>query len=120
MALLIDHQPISVNPGTRQFEAAVDAPGRIVVRLARQTTAEPALWADGVEVSLNVEVSDDNGSTWRNLVAFTAHGGIYVGRDGEAAESFVDCPFPAVTNRTRLTATVSGGTLVTRLTVERV
>lgn len=119
-SLLIDHQPVSVNPGTRQFQAAVDAPGTLVVRLARQTTATPTLWDAAVEVAFNVEWSEDGGATWRDLGGFTASGGIATHpASGELVETVMVCPFPPTTDRVRATATVSGGRLDTVLTIER-
>jgi hypothetical protein len=119
--VLIDHQPISVNPGTRSFEAAVDQPGSLVVRLARKTTATPTLWADGVSVSLVVEWSTDAGASWRDLGGFNADGGIaFLISGGEAPETVMQCPFPDATNRIRATATVSGARLESVLTIERV
>lgn len=119
-SILIDHQPISVNPGSRTFETNVDQPGSLVLRLARKTTATPTLWADGVGVSISVEWSEDGGATWRDLGGFAAEGGIVPAKEGgEAAESYMECPFPDTTNRVRATATISGAQLVSVLTIER-
>lgn len=119
-SILIDHQPISVSPGTRTFETSVDQPGSLVVRLARKTTATPTLWADGVIIALDVEWSEDGGATWRDLGGFAAEGGIVPAKEGgEAVESSMDCPFPPSTDRVRATATVTGGRLDSILTIER-
>jgi len=122
MAVLIDHFPISVPPGTRSLEAAVDQPGHLILRLARKTTASPSLWDDAVLVAFNAEWSADGGATWRDLGGFETLGGIaYNPKTGEeATETVMECPFPEETDRVRVTATVSGGTLASQVTIERV
>lgn len=122
MPVLVDAQPISINPGTREFEHAIDNPGILVVRLARQTTATPTLWPASVEIAVRVDTSSDGGATWRGLAGFTAVGGIVPNRggEGEAAETVMQCPFPSAANRVRLRITVAGGRFDSLLTVERV
>lgn len=120
MAILINAQPLSINPGTREFEHAIDAPGVLEVRLARKTTATPTLWDDGVSLGMRLDVSLDGGQTWRGLVSITSEGGIAPGRlGGEAEYTFIRCPFPDAANRARLRVTVTGGTLVSLLTLIR-
>jgi hypothetical protein len=126
VAILIDAQPLSINPGTHEVEHAIDAPGTLVVRLARKTTVTPTLWADGVSLAVRLDVSSDAGQTWRGLAGFTAIGGIWIGRneetgvDGEIPETRLLCPFPDDANRARLSVTVAGGTFNSLLTVERI
>jgi hypothetical protein len=116
----IDHQPINLAPGVYDFQANLD-PGTIIVRLARQTTATPQFWAEGVEIDMQVELSDDNGQSWYSFVAFTSTGGIVIVRDGaEAAETWLQTTLPPTVTRTRLTLTITGGTLVSELTLERI
>ena len=119
MAVLIDHQSISVNPGTRVFERAT-SPGTVLVRLARQTTARLGLWVAGVHVEIWSEWSADGGTTWRDLCGAGADGGIVVdGRTGlEIPETRFQCEFPPAANRVRLTATVSGARLTSEITLE--
>ena len=122
MAMLIDHFPISVAPGSRSLDAAIDSPGTIIVRLARQTTATPTLWSAAVLVSFQVEWSEDDGITYRDLCGFASYGGIaHNPKDGtEAVETTQRCPFPDPTNHVRVTVSVSGGTLVSEVTIERI
>lgn len=119
MAVLIDHQPISFAPSTRTAEAAVAGGQSILVRLARKTTATPTLWADGVSISVQIEVSSDNGVTWRPVCGMTSDGGIVPGKGGgEATESRIECAFQESVNRARVTVVITGGTFVSLLTVE--
>ncbi len=119
MAVLIDHQAISFPAGTRTAERAVSGGQRIACRIARQTTATPTFWAAGVSLSVDIEVSYDAGATWRDACGFTAEGGITPGKGGgEAPESAVTCDLPEGVNRARVTVIVTGGTLVSQLTVE--
>lgn len=114
----IDGQAINLNPGTYSFEAAITS-GLLVARLARQTTATPTLWAAGVSVLLDLDVSSDGGSSWRNLGGFGADGGITINKLGqEATESAFSATMPARTNRMKATVTITGGRLVSSLTVE--
>lgn len=122
MALLIDHQAISIAVGTRDFGPVTIPDGltRVTLRLARKTTAAPTLWATGVAIQLDSECSVDGGVTWVQWLGFGASGGIYVKGDGsEATESNVASALPSGTNRTmKLSLTVTGGTLSSLLTVE--
>ena len=127
MALLIDHQAISVPAGTRDFGpvAVPDGLTRVTLTLARRTAAAPTLWATAVQVTLRSWCSLDGGGTWIQWLGFGEGGGgqaggIYVGRGGaELAESSVSAPLPPGAGRQmKLTAIVTGGTLVSQLTVE--
>jgi hypothetical protein len=119
--VLIDHQPISFPPGTRQAEAAVAGGQAIMIRLARKTTATPTLWADGVTLQVDVEVSSDAGASWRHACGGGFVGGILPGRgEAEASESRLTCTFQEDVNRTRVTVTIAGGQLNSLLTVESV
>jgi len=122
VALLIDHQAISVASGSRDFGPVTIPDGltRVTLRLARRTTATPTLWAAGVSVRLESSCSLDGGVTWIGWLGFLAVGGIHVKKDStELPESSVTSELPRGTSRQiRLTTIVSGGTLVSQLTVE--
>jgi hypothetical protein len=122
VALLIDHQAISVPAGSRDFGPATIPDGltKVTLRLARRTTATPTLWATGVAVQLDSWCSLDGGATWLQWLGFGAPGGIHVKGDStEATESSVTGALPSgASRRIKLTATVTGGTLVSNLTVE--
>lgn len=122
MALLIDHQSINVPAGSRDFGPATIPDGltKVTLKLARRTTAAPTLWAAGVTVDLKSWCSLDDGVTWLQWLGFGAPGGILIKRDStETVESWVSSSLPAGTSRRiKLTATVTGGTLVSQLTVE--
>jgi hypothetical protein len=124
MALLFDHQAISINAGTRNFGPVTIPDGltRITLRLARMTTATPTLWSAGVDVKLDSWCSIDGGATWLQWLGFGSTGGIYVKGNGtEATESSATANLPEGTSRLmRLTATVTGGRFVSQLTVEAV
>lgn len=122
MAILIDHQPVSLPAGTRTAEAVVAGGQTILVRVARKTSATPTFWADAVSFALNVEVSADGGASWREACGFAAGGGIVedIKTGNELAESRVSCGLPAGTNRVRVTLEIVGGTLVSQLTVESI
>ena len=119
--LILDHQPVTFPEGSRVI-GPVNIPNfrtRLVLRLARRTTATPTFWADGVNVSLQSDVSFDKGQTWVQWVGFTAPGGIMTGRNGEIPESVVVCQVPSALNRRiRLNVTVTGGTLISEVTTE--
>jgi len=122
VALLIDHQSINVPAGSRDFGPATIPDGltKVTLRMARRTTATPTLWAAGVTVDLKSWCSLDGGVTWLQWLGFGAPGGILIKRDGtDTVESWVSSALPAGTSRRiKLTATVTGGTLVSQLTVE--
>jgi hypothetical protein len=122
VALLIDHQSINVPVGSRDFGPVTipDGLAQVTLRLARMTTATPTLWAAGVSVDLKSWCSLDGGATWLQWLGFGSSGGIHVKRDStEALESTVTSMLPTGANRRmKLTATVTGGTLVSQLTVE--
>jgi len=122
MALLIDHKSINVPVGERDFGPVTIPDGllKVTLRLARRTTAAPTLWAAGVTVKLDSWCSLDGGVTWLQWLGFGAPGGIHVKGDGnEAVESTVTSELPAgIGRQMKLTATVTGGTLVSQLTVE--
>jgi len=126
VALLIDHQAIDVAPGSRDFGPATIPDGltRVTLRLARRTAAAPTLWAAGVRVTLLSWCSLDGGATWAKWLGFGEgnggqDGGVIPGPLGDLAESWVSAALPVGTSRRiKLTATVTGGTLVSALTVE--
>lgn len=125
MAVLIDHVPINRNPGTYQYAIATAQSGRVTIRLARKTTANPGYWDDLVEVAVVCEISLDAGVNWGGAFAITARGGIAYGYANEGdtppelAETTVSCDVPPGVNRLRITLIVSGARLVSELTVEQ-
>ena len=126
MALLIDHEAINVPAGTRDFGPATIPDGltQVTLRLARRTTATPTFWAAAVRVALRSWCSLDGGATWMQWLGWGEGnggeaGGIYTGILGEMPESTVRSALPAGAGRQiKLSATVTGGTLVSQLTVE--
>ena len=122
MALLIDHQSINVPAGSRDFGPVTIPDGltRVTLKLARRTTATPTLWAAGVTVDLKSWCSLDGGMTWIQWGGFGGVGGIHIKRDSaESVESTGGGSLPiGSSRRIKLTLTVSGGTLVSLLTVE--
>jgi len=122
VALLIDHQAISVAPGSRDFVPATipDALTKVTITLARMTTATPTFWAAGVTMSLDAEMSFDGGVTWRDLFGWADSGGIMPSRTGgELANDVSSTVLPPGTGRRiRFHLVVAGGTLVSQLTVE--
>ena len=135
MAILIDHDHFTMQPGTRNWGPVtipdgmthIDPDGlevqaSVTLRLARMTTATPTLWGAGVAIKLDSWCSLDGGVTWLQWLGFGATGGIYTKGNGtEAAESSVTSELPPGTARQmKLTATVTGGRLVSQLTVEAV
>jgi hypothetical protein len=120
VSVIIDHQPVSFPAGTRTAEGVVTGGQTIWAHLARQTTATPTFWAPGVSMELQIEVSLDNGGTWQLAGVTSAPGGIIPGKGGvgEAVETGVLCAFPPAANRARVTLIITGGTLVSQLTLE--
>lgn len=126
-SILIDHQPVNVAPGTYVFERAIDNPGRLLIQIARCTTATPAIWpSENVILLISLDLSYDGGASWQLewLPAFGGPGGIALlapkfGNNTEVAQTEANVSFPPTANRVRLNATVTGGQLVTALNVER-
>lgn len=127
MPVLFDHIPITRTVGsTLEGPATVPASAvEVILRLARQTTAEPGFWASGVGVSFQSEIDFDNAGTWEwQGGGFTGTGGIHINRLGaETVESMVRFTLPPAngqTRRIRLPLTITGATLVTEVTVETI
>lgn len=127
MALIFDHQPIDREPGSYTFPAG--SPGnvpdgftRVRLALARQTTATPSFWAEGVDVAVTIQDSLDGGNTWLDLCGFTAGGGILPGKNGgEATESRCSANFhPGTSRLARILYSITGGNLVSELTLEAI
>lgn len=120
MAIILDHSPLTLPAGSREAQAALPGTDRIIIlRFARRMTATPTLWAPGVTFALAVDISSDGGSTWWTSAGMTAEGGIVQAKNGgELAESRLTCGIPASANRVRVALDITGGTLVTELTVE--
>lgn len=122
MLALFNAVPVTVLTDSRQWPSLEVPDGftRAMVRLGRQTTATPTLWARAATVvTLQVELSVDAGVTWELAAAFTAPGGLLVGRSGELAESFISCPLRLGLNRQlRVRVNVTNGPLRSILSVE--
>lgn len=118
----LDQRSINFASGSRAFGPFTVPDGYTQVRviLARKTTATPTYWADGVSVKFSSECSTDGGVTWVEWIGFTGVGGIHVRRDSvEAPESWAQARLPLGTGRRiRAAVTISGGRLVSVLTVE--
>ena len=125
MAILLNHAPFSQPDGTRVF-GPVNVPNalqEIRVSIDRCTTATPTLWpSPDTWLDFFIEVSLDGGATWLRTVGATAPGGIVMGKGGvEAPATFIGCSLPEGTGRrARATATVTGGPLDSRITVEAI
>src|SRR5262245_16489402 len=122
MALLIDHQPITQPTGTVRYgpRNIDDTFTMISCRLARCTSTTPTFWPNAsTGFSFLFEVSVDGGPFEENSGAASI-GGIYIGGDGtEVPETVVECTIrPGINRQARLAVTVTGGPLVSQLTVE--
>lgn len=123
MALLIDHQPITHPAGSYQYTVNLNRVQSSTIRIAltRKTTATPGFWDDAVSVLVGVELSFDNGQSWVEwLPSFGAPGGVVVIKGEEATETSCYVPMPPNGDRARLNVSVTGGVLVSELTVEQV
>jgi hypothetical protein len=125
MAVLLDHQPINVPTGTREFGPANVPPTATTfgVRLARCTTATPTFWPNAsTGVNAQLLLSNDGGATYpRGAGAFTGVGGITTVKGVEAQESnmFGGISQPLGPNwQIKAVVTVTNGPLVSQLTVE--
>jgi hypothetical protein len=122
MAILVDHQPITLPVG-RQVVGPQPIPGgsSFVIRLARQTTATPGFWPASVTINeLLIESSANGGATWGVSCGGTVIvGGIALTRGGvEVTESVWRCGFASNATHVRLTLDIGGGPLVSQVTVE--
>lgn len=137
MPLIIDHAPVNQPDGLQTFGPVNigDAVTKVNVRLARKTTATPTFWPNATtKVAAQLYTSLDGGATWdescgggnisfdESRTIYGAEGGVYLNRFGvEAPESKVSCPLPPGTGRKLLAkVAVTGGPLVSQLTVETV
>lgn len=119
----LDQRPINLAAGVHEYGPFTipDDVTEVKLILARKTTAEPGYWDDGVQVNLDSLYSMDGGTTWLEGMGFRGEGGIYLfKRDGtESPETWVRGKFPPGTGRLiRVIVTITGGRLVSRLTVE--
>lgn len=130
MALLIDHQPINVPAGSHTFTVTVpnDAK-RVSIRLARQTTATSSFWNVPVIVSLKADFSPRHDGEFVDWVSWEASGGIIQNHLGvELPESsvvatvppFIETIPPNQGRRVRAIVTITGGNLVSTLTIESI
>lgn len=123
MAILLNHQPITLPTGTQEFGPFViqDATTEIVLRLARNTTLTPLLWPLAATlINLHLDVSVDGGVNYALACGFGSLGGLLVNRrGGEVTESVARCTFPSGIGRLgKAILTVENGPLVSLLTVE--
>lgn len=123
MAIIINHMSITLRNGARTFGPALipDGLSSITLRLARSTTLTPLFWPlAATRIIVDMEISTDGGTTFRDACGMSAVGGIAFHREGEATESVVMCqPLPAgVARQVRVLTTVTDGPLVSELTVE--
>ena len=82
--------------------------------IARCTTADPTIWPNAsTTISVQMELSRDNGQTWEGAGWFNAEGGILVQRDGSdtPAVRFSSTLRPGTQRRLRATITIAGGPL---------
>lgn len=120
--ILINHQAFNFN-GSRTFDtAARSLAGMVlVIRVARCTTATPAIWPNAsTRATLAVSASTDGGTTWQFLAGGASAGGISLSYDtdsGEQAEMIFSCRIPSATNRVRAVVTTTA-VLRSELTVE--
>jgi hypothetical protein len=122
MPIIIDHVPVNQPSGSRTYGPAnvSNAVSDITIRIARCTTATPTFWPnDTTTLAVTIEVSV-NGGAFQFCCGFESFGGINIGKGGqEATESVVQCSMPGGINRqARATVVVTGGPLVSQLTVE--
>lgn len=123
--VLIDALPVSIASGTQSFgpTSFPDGDERVVMRLKRFTTLTPLFWLDAAtQLTGEVDISYDSGTSWQHVCTFTSAGGLFVGPGGvEATEMFVVCDILRQPNRqVRGRITVTNGPLVSELTVESV
>lgn len=124
MALIVDHDRFTMQPGTRNWGpvAVPDGLTKVTLRLARQTTATPTFWEAGVRVQIDSWCSVDGGVTWLQWIGAGGPGGIFLLPNGtELAESWCSADLPAGINRQmKVMIAVTGARLITELTVEAV
>lgn len=121
--VLVDHLAVNVGVGTTQVGGTVtidDTYTRVTLRLARQTDTTPSFWGPGVGVTLRSECSPNGGATWLEWLGFGSTGGIITRGNGQQmSESTVTSELCRGANRRlRATVGVTGGTLVSQITVE--
>lgn len=91
---------------------------KLLVTLARATSADPGQWADtATAVTVDLQVSDD-GVTFREGGSFSAAGGIHVDKQGvEMPSTVVKFSYPLALVAVRGKITATNGPLVTTLTM---
>jgi len=120
MALAID-QVVVMPEGVREAEANVpDNLSTLTLRLYRQTATTPTYWTAEVTVRLRIYISTDNGQSWTVWGGFGGPGGPMLREDlSEIPFAYMSAGFPDVPGRRiKAEATVTGGTLTSRLVVE--
>lgn len=125
MSILANHVPVSIPVGSQTlgpFNVA-DNLSQFTLRIARCTTASPAIWpSPSTGVSLLCECSLDGGTMYQFIGGITSEGGIVAARGGgESFETVFGTKLPPGANRkVRATLVVSGSTLNTNVTIEAV
>src|SRR4051812_42143110 len=92
--------------------------------VARCTTATPTIWPN-TATTLRVvpQMSIDGGLTWIECGAFTAQGGIGLGKGGVESPFSIGggslpAPVNGITRRYQVTATITNGPLRSSMTIE--
>lgn len=108
--------PLANYPNGTQTSSAVavdDAATMLTFSIQRCTTATPTIWPNSsTTLSINVEQSNDGGSTWQPNCSFTSAGGIVSVKGVEQSTSYLQTNlFPGTNRKLRATATIAGGPL---------
>lgn len=96
--------------------SVLDAATVFYFEIARCTSADPTIWPDAATtLSLDLEISYDNGATWRDWAGFQDGGGIVMFKGAERAVSTLKAPMePGANRRIRGTVTITNGPLRTQ------
>lgn len=110
--------PLSFSGSAEIPETQFEPFNKLLVTLARATSADGSTWADAsTAVVVDLEVSDD-GETYREGGSFSAAGGVHVDKQGaEVPNTVVKFSYPFALVRVRGKVTVINGPLVTTLTL---
>lgn len=123
MAAVTAPVPINIVVGTTEF-GPFDIPDPatvLTVSLARRTALTLTLWSPGVDVQVQVLVSLDAGVNYSFFCGLTGSGGVFILRDliTEAPATSVIRALPSgVSRKARVTLTVSGGALLSTLSID--
>jgi len=104
--------------GTTQLPAVSvpDNATKFYFELQRCTSATPDIWPNAsTTISVDLEISTDNGATWHDFAGFESGGGIVVRNGVELAVSPMEAPLDPGTNRKlRGTVVITNGPLRTQ------